>query len=88
MVFNNQDREKNMIDFYILWMALSAFSTLHPYFAFEKPWYGPNRVWWSMIIHLPFVLLGLIMPVERLGEATGNSDDETSTQNDWSSSRF
>ena len=77
-----------MFDFIMIWTGLSGLLAFHPYFVFEKPWFGKDRVWWSMVIHLPLVLASYVVPYEKMGSVTGDSDEYPSKKFNWSSIRF
>jgi len=50
-------------------VVLDCILAIHPYFVFEKPWYGENRVWWSMLLFLPLVIFAAIFRVEWVSKA-------------------
>ena len=76
-----------MIEYFLLgWLVVSCITTHTVYFYFDYPWHGPNKVWWSVLLHLPFIVLVKVVPTSWIESKMVS--EKQSTKLTWKSFRW
>jgi hypothetical protein len=79
-----------MLELLIIWTIVSFITTHTVYFYFTNPWHGPNKVWWSVLLHLPLIIiLWIFEPIEKFfNRAFSNREEKQSNEMNWKNIRW